>query len=100
MAQEVKVTKVLPYSNYAVVELPENGHFKWVACWSPWIVEDNYGGEVVIERRPNLDDYGTTVQMYWGQGHYFQNIEDALLYALDRETEAFESHIKWLEDNL
>lgn len=99
MAQEVKVTKVLPYSNYAVVEWPENRHFKWVACWSPWIVEKDYNDNRT-ERRPNLDDYGKTVQMYWGQGHYFQNIEDALLYALDRETEAFESHIKWLEDSI
>ena len=99
MAQEVKITKVLPYSNYAVVEWEENGDFKWVACWSPWIVERDYNGNLT-ERRPSLDDYGKTVQMYWGQGHYFRYIEDALLYAIDRETEAFESNTRWLEDSI
>lgn len=99
MAQTVKVIRTFQYSNYAVVEWESNGHFKWVACWSPWVVEEDYNGNHT-ERRPVPDDVGTEVEMYWGQGHYFQNIEDALLHAIDEEEQAWNRHKRWLEDSL
>ena len=100
MAQMVKVTRVFPYSNYAVVEWESNGHFKWVACWSPWIVEKNCLGNR-IERRPERgEDTGEKREMYWGQGHYFENLEDALLYAIDEEESAWNAHKEFLEENL
>lgn len=97
MAQEVRLVKVFPYSNYAVVEWRRNGDFQYVACWSPWIVDDN---ETPTERRPEAKDNNTEVSMYWGQGHYFEKLETAMCYAIDEEREAFDSHIRWLEDNL
>ena len=83
MAQVCEIVKVCPYADYAVMYWEDNGHFPYVACWLPKIKEDG------IERKPTLGDAGKTVECYWGQGHYFQHIEDALEYALDRETEAF-----------
>ena len=84
MAQMVDVVKVCPYADYAVVNWKENGDFQWVACWCPRVKL----GETE-ERKLTRNDTGEILEMYWGQGHYFQHLEDALNYALDREEEAF-----------
>ena len=83
MAQVCEIVKVCPYADYAVMFWEERKYSPYVACWCPRIVEEDG------ERKPTLGDTGKTVKCYWGQGHYFQNIEDALEYAVDRETEAF-----------
>lgn len=84
MAQKVDVVKVCPYADYAVVIWEENGFQPYVACWCPRVKL----GETE-ERKLTRDDTGEILEVYWGQGHYFQHLEDALLYAIDREEEAF-----------
>lgn len=84
MAQTVEVIKVCPYADYAVVNWIGKEYEPYVACWCPRVKL----GETE-SRKLTLGDSGETLNMYWGQGHYFTNLEDALAYALDREEEAF-----------
>lgn len=80
MAQTVDVIKVCRYADYAVVQWKN----QWVACWCPRVVVNE------TERRQlTIKDTGEILEMDWGQGHYFQHLEDALNYALDREEETF-----------
>lgn len=84
MAQMVEVVKVCPYADYAVVNWIGKGFQPYVACWQPRVWVDT-----TVVRRLSLADSGETLSVFWGQGHYFERLEDALEYALDREEEAF-----------
>ena len=83
MSQMVRVVKVCPYADYAVVEWVGKKYEPWVACWAPRKCTS------AGTRNLEFNDIGKEVTCYWSQGHYFKNFEDALEYALDRETEAF-----------
>jgi hypothetical protein len=92
MAQTVKVLKVFPLSDYAVVRWERNGDYQWIACWSPRIKG------VKGERRPDNSDENTDRLMYWGQGHYFQCPEDAFIHACHEEEEAVAYMIQEITD--
>lgn len=99
MAQEVKIIKVFQFAEYAVVEWEANGHYKYVACWCPYII--NPETDLFNEwRKPTFTDEGDTVNAYWGQGHYFSDEKEALEYAMERENEAVDAKIENLRDYL
>ena len=87
MAQEVKVIKTFEVSNYAVVEWGN----QYVACWLPKVIDRDYS-----KRAPNEEDAlnDAKVTMYWAQGHYFMDLSDALLFAIDKEQEAIRQFMK------
>ena len=96
MAQTVRFIKVYEFADYAVVEWDSNGHYKYVACWCPRV----YSGFDDTWIKPTTASEGVERQAYWGQGHYFQNEEDALAYAKEEEREAVEYRIEDLKDYL
>lgn len=93
MAQTVKVIKTFKASHYAVVEWGN----QYVACWLPKVIDRDYS-----KREPNEEDAlnDAMITMYWAQGHYFRDLSNALLFAIDKEEEAIDSHMKWLEDSI
>ena len=94
MAQVVKVLKVLYNSDYSLVEWNDNGHLKYVACWGMMVKENG------TEHPAMHWNEGTEALVYWGQGHYFQNLDDAAFYAYNMEKEAIEGKIVGLEQEL
>lgn len=70
MAQVVTLIKDFPTAKYSVVKWGD----QYVACWILHTKD---------ERVP-----GNEISCHWEQGHYFSKIEDALIYAFDKEYEA------------
>lgn len=96
MAQEVMFIKVYEVSDYAVVHWKDNGHYQYVACWCPR-VKNTYSG---AWDKPIRACEGHELHSYWGQGHYFSKLEDALAYANEKEVKAVECKIEDLRNYL
>lgn len=94
MAQVVKLLKVFPYADYAVVEWETNGHFKYVACWLMKIVVGDR------TKKPLAYEEGLNVKCYWEQGHYFADKDEAMRFALAKERETIEDEIAEREEDL
>lgn len=89
--QKVRILKIFPYSQYAVVDWNN----QYVACKWMRIIEKEG------DREPTLADLEEEQLVYWGQGHYFDNdLGKAIRYAIDREEAAWERHKMWLMDSI
>lgn len=91
MAQTVKLIQVFKMADYAVMQR-KNGEY--VAGWCPRIDL----GETC--RDPETYDIGIKFNMYWGQGHYFTELDEALIFAAEKEVEACRRELDDLEREL
>lgn len=96
MAQEVKFIKVYEMADYAVVHWKDNGHYQYVGCWAPR-VRNGYSD---TWDKPIRACEGYELNAYWGNGHYFTDLEDAIAYANEKEAEAVEYRIAELREYL
>ena len=89
MAQTVVLVHVFKEADYCVVYWPKNKYTPYVACWRARI---EIGEEEC--RDPEEWQEGDKLLMYWAQGHYFSNENEALVFAARKQVEAMERRLE------
>ena len=95
MAQTAKLLKVFKNSDYAVVYWERNKATPYVACWHPRI---EIGDEECADPEPWQE--GDKLLMYWSQGHYFSNGNEALIFAAKKEVAALENILEEVKQTI
>ena len=100
MGNLVTVVRVFELADYAVVYWKDNGHYPWVACWTPRYPVDKGNNRPVDWAKMIRANEGREMTISWGQGHYFEKEESAMKWAIEKEGEALEWKIADLREQM